>query len=245
MAKKYIRYWFSALPFTVALKVLAAYLFTKIFNNSLSFYFSQTGEDIILSTLINKEDGVYIDVGCNEPIKKSNTFLFYLKRWKGITIDANEDLIKKHKKIRKRDKAILAAVSNTVKEVTFYKSEQNSVSTISENFYNENKSKWDYSETQILHTKTLTSILNENLEKGTVIDLLTIDVEGIDLEVLEGINFKLYRPKMIVVEAHGFSFDNIEQNSIYQLLVANNYTLHGFAIMNAYFKDAELSNNNL
>jgi FkbM family methyltransferase len=239
MAKKYIKYWFSALPFTVALKVLAAYLFTKVFRNSMGFYFSQTGEDIILSTLINKEGGTYVDVGCNDPIGKSNTFLLYLKGWKGITIDANEELIRKHRKIRKKDKAIFAAVSNTVKEVTFYKSDENAVSTISEDFYNENKSRWAYSKTQTLQTRTVTSILNENLEEGATIDLLTVDVEGIDLEVLEGIDFKIYRPKLIVIEIHGFLFENKEQNSIYRLLLANNYKLHGFVTMNAYFIDAE------
>lgn len=237
MSKKFIRYWFSALPFITALKVLVAYLFTKLFKN-FNFHFSQTGEDVILSALLRKEGGFYIDVGCNEPIGKSNIFFLYLKGWKGITIDANEELIKQHKKIRKKDKSICAAVSNTFKEVTFYKTGgSGAVSTISEEFYNANKARYNYSETQTVHTQTLTSILDKNTSPDVSIDLLSVDVEGIDLEVLQGLNFEKYRPGLIVVETHGFEIDNKEQHPVYQLLKRNNYRLLNFATMNAYFID--------
>ena len=241
MSKKFIAYWFSSLPFVTALKILMAYLFTKLFpRNTINFHFSQTGEDIILCNLLSMDGGFYIDVGCNEPIKGSNTFIFYLKGWKGITIDANSSLIRKYKKIRKLDTAICAAVSNKAEEVIFYKSDVHAVSTINQKYVHINKDRWRYTEAPI-HTRTLTSILDEHLPQGSAIDLLTIDVEGIDLEVLQGLSFENYRPGVIVVEDHNFAVETIESNPIYQLLTSHNYKLHGFATMNVYFVDRQQS----
>jgi len=247
--EKNIRYWFSALSFTVALRVFLLFVSKKLLGLPVSLYFSQTGEDIVISNLMPtfltklmpKEGGFYVDVGCNEPINKSNTFLFYLKRWKGINIDANQDLIHRHRKIRKYDISICAAVSNTEKEVTFYKSNTNTVSTISEEFYTDHKDRWAYIQKEQHTTKTLTSILDENLLPGTAIDLLSVDVEGIDLEVLQGMNFEKYRPKLVVVELHAFSINKKENDPIYQLLTDSGYYLHAYATMNAYFIDSKLS----
>lgn len=241
--KKYIRYWFSALPFRFALGLSVTYSIKKILKIPIHFYFSQTGEDVILSTLLSKEKGFYVDIGCNEPLDKSNTFIFYLKGWRGITVDADEGVISRHKKIRLYDKAICAAVSNTVKEVTFYKSKVNAVSTIAEDFYEKHKEHWDYTEAVTVSTLTLTSLLDQNLPPGTAIDLLTVDVEGIDFEVLQGLDFEKYRPRLIVVEDHEFSLEERKNNPIYQLLTYNRYRLQGFATMNAYFLDSDVSQN--
>lgn len=239
MSKKFIAYWFSSLPLVTALRILMAYLFTKLFSrNTINFHFSQTGEDIILSNLLSKDGGFYIDVGCNEPIKGSNTFIFYLKGWKGIAVDANSSLIRRYQKIRKRDTVVCAAVSNKVQEVIFYKSDVHAVSTINEKYFDINKHRWNYTQASI-QTRTLTSILDEHLPQGSAIDLLTIDVEGIDLEVLQGLSFENYRPGVIVVEDHNFEVETKESNPIYQLLLHQNYKLHGYAAMNVYYVDKQ------
>lgn len=241
-------YWFTALSFRTALKVYLLHVIKKRLHLPFNIFFSQTGEDILISKTIStflkkiksNAGGFYIDVGCNEPIIKSNTFRFYLERWKGITIDANAALIDKHKKIRKMDIPICAAVSDTVKEVVFYKSNTNAVSTISNEFYALNKDRWKYTQEEKLTTRTLTSILDENLPQDTEIDFMSVDVEGIDLEVLQGMNFEKYRPKLIIIELHGFSVDNKEKYPIYQLLTSNGYRLYAFATMNVYFIDSKL-----
>jgi FkbM family methyltransferase len=244
MFKKHSSYWFAALPSVLALKIFLTFSFKKLFRLPVNFHFSQTGEDVILLSILQKLPGIalkkkgfYIDVGCNQPIEKSNTFLFYLMGWKGITIDANDKLINAHKKIRKLDTPVCAAVSNRAQEVTFYKSDSDAISTIAENVYNANKNYFTYSECQTLYTKTLTSVLDANVPSGTAIDLLSVDVEGIDLAVLQGLDFKKYRPKLIIIEAHDFSTEGMQQHAIYQLLIQNNYRFYGFIVMNAYFVD--------
>jgi FkbM family methyltransferase len=250
MFKKYSRYWFSALPSLTALKIFLAFSLKKLFRLPVNFHFSQTGEDVILLSILQKLPGIplkkkgfYVDVGCNQPIEKSNTFLFYLMGWKGITIDANAELIDEHRKIRRFDTPVCAAVSSSVREVTFYKSPSHAISTIAEGVYLANRSYFTYSASQQLHTRTLTSVLDEHVPKGTAIDLLSIDVEGIDLEVLQGLDIRKYRPKLIIIEAHDFSVVSLEQHAIYQLLTQHHYRFYGFIVMNAYFVDEALFKN--
>ena len=66
------------------------------------------------------EIGFYLDIGCNDPITYSNTWLLYLKGWKGIAIDANPTLIERYKSTRTRDIAITAVISDVEQEVDFY-----------------------------------------------------------------------------------------------------------------------------
>ena len=47
---------------------------------------------------------------------------------------------------------------------------------------------------------SLKKILDKYLEKGKKIDLLSVDVEGMDLEVLKSNDWKKYRPKVIICE---------------------------------------------
>jgi len=59
---------------------------------------------------------------------------------------------------------------------------------------------------------TLDSVL-QKYKAPNKIDLLSLDVEGYELEVLKGINFELYSFKFILVETKNFIDTNIYLNS--------------------------------
>jgi FkbM family methyltransferase len=225
---------------SVYLKFLTFVVLRKLFNIRAKFVFSQTGEDMILFMLLRQvpdEDFFYIDVGCNDPVSDSNTFLFYLNGGSGICIDGNKSLIDKHKKIRPRDISICSLVSDEVEEVTFYMSKENRVSTASETYKTENADRWEFGETQKLKTRTLNEILDSNLPKGQAIHLLSIDVEGYDFKVLKSINLEQYQPQVIVIEMHDFVLDSdfLKSNEIILYLQSYGYSLKYFATFNAYF----------
>lgn len=204
----------------------------------ITFSFSQGAEDIISPYLLeNKQKGVFVDVGCNEPVRFSNTFSFYLQGWTGINIDANKELIRKCKRIRKKDISICAAVSDSEKEVTFHKSKESAVSTIDLERLKEWEKLWtfDQSDRETVKTQTLTSILDQHFKPGLKIDLLSVDVEGHDFEVIKGLDFNKYRPKVIIIECH--SIENISETRIYNHLRLMGYNLKGFAVLNAYYVD--------
>ena len=232
--------WFKSLPFGLTVRLISLYLVRKVFRIPVTFSFSQGAEDIILGYLPLSGTGTYVDVGCNEPVRFSNTFNLYLQGWRGINIDANSELINKCKKIRKRDISICAAVSDTEREVTFHKAKISSVSTIDEERLVEWKKLWTFAEEdkETVITRTLTSILDENLTAGSQIDLLSIDDEGHDFQVLKSLDLARYKPKVIIIEIH--TIDKISETDIYQYLSANGYKLKYYAVLNAYFVDKDL-----
>lgn len=201
--------------------------------------YSQTGEDrIVMDLLKGIRNGFYVEVGSNDPMHYSNTFAFYCKGWRGITIDANASLVQKHRQLRKRDIPVCAAVSNVEEEVVFVEYDVHELSTISQQTVAilEREANTIKRETR-LHTVTLTSILQEYLPKATPIDLLSIDVEGHDLNVLQSIDLTAYRPKVVVIEMHDFRLEEYYANPIYQHLIDRGYVFAGYAIWNGYFVD--------
>ena len=78
------------LPLGQFLAKLGAETARKLFNGSAAFTYAQNAEDILIMSLLDwPTAGFYVDVGCNLPEKRSNSFLFYLRGGHGIGIDAN------------------------------------------------------------------------------------------------------------------------------------------------------------
>ena len=81
-------------------------------------------------------------------------------------------------------------------------------------------------ETISVPVRRLEEILDENLPPHTTIDFLSVDVEGLDLEVLRSNNWRKYRPKVILAESWGSSLDNIYKDEVYIFLHSLGYELH-------------------
>ncbi|MEE9409086.1 MAG: FkbM family methyltransferase [Polaribacter sp.] len=227
--------------FKTALKFKAHNFFKKFVKIKYKETYSQLGEDIAITHLLEKhlnlQNGFYIDVGCNHPIHCSNTFLLYRKGWSGITIDLNKELISLHKMERKGDVQVNTAISDKNESVKVYEFQDNSISTINSDFFNEMKThKKVISDSKLINTLTLNEIVLEH--NVTKIDLLCIDVEGHDLKVLKSLDLTKYRPKLIVVEMlDSFSFNNLNESEICTYLKTYNYKLIGYLIANGYFID--------
>lgn len=228
----------NRMPILDIIKFNLLLLARRIFFKNANVQFSQTGEELIILHLlkgINK--GFYIDVGCNHPYKISNTFELYLKGWKGICIDANSSLVNLFQKKRRKDLVLFAAVSDKVEEVTFTEYKYNELNTIDSKVSEKLSLSYDVKNQIILKTLTLTDILNKHLPANYCIDLLSVDVEGNDYKVLTSLDFNLYRPKLIVVEIHGYNLSTITKSDIYRFLTSIEYELVNFATMNGYFMD--------
>jgi FkbM family methyltransferase len=180
--------------------------------------YSQFGEDCVLYQIFGgrkNKRGFYVDVGCHHPRKGSNTYFLYKLGWRGILIDLELSKIYACKILRPNDTSVLAAVSNTEEKVKIFSPRPFSVlTTISK----------DAANGEIV-TKTLTSIINSTKYINKEIDLLSIDVEGVDLKVLEGLNFKIYNPKVIVVESWVKNIADIYSGEIHKFLSKKGYEI--------------------
>ena len=77
--------------------------------------------DLVIDRIFSKiKKGVYIDLGCNHPIKYNNTYLLYKRGWCGINIDSDRKSIDEFNKFRKNDHNVNALISSKNREIKYY-----------------------------------------------------------------------------------------------------------------------------
>ncbi len=208
--------------------------------------FSQEGEDMILSRIIGeKKDGFYVDVGAHHPKRFSNTYYFYKRGWKGINLDAMPGSMKLFQIIRSRDINLEIPISSNNEELTYYIFNEPALNgfskILSENRNIEGNDYFIVDEIP-LHTQTLTQILEVYLPINTTIDFLTIDVEGLDYEVLKSIDFQKYQPRLILVELLNNNLEEVLKSNVTLFLKSNGYSLHYKTLNTAFFlKNSDLN----
>lgn len=202
--------------------------------------YSQCGEDMVLRYLLShiKKSGFYVDVGCHHPRRGSNTYHFYKnKGWNGILIDLEPTKIYACKLLRWRDKCILAAVNDAPKLVTIYSPKEFSVlATI-----NPEATTSNFKAIGTITSRTLTEILDSSLAPSNF-ELLSIDVEGVDLQVLKGLDFNKYKPEFICIEIWE-AIDGLNallNSEINQFLNSKNFTLASWAGKSMIYKQYPL-----
>ena len=223
-----------------ALRFSIVYGVKRLLNQDASINYSQTGEDALIRSLLDEtRPGFYVDVGCHDPIRSSNTLSLYMHGWRGVNVDANPDLIRRFQAVRLRDVAVCAAVSDQECGMLFHEFENPLVSTLASDALAEWETKWKKRGERLVQTRRLDSILEEHLPPDTEIDLLSIDVEGYDLNVLKSVNLDIYRPKLIIIEMHHFDPTRCGDNDIARYLGERAFRLVGYDSLNGYFVDAK------
>ncbi len=213
----------------------------KFFLNRLLLKsYSQNKEDLILENLLNKNHnkGFYIDIGAHDPIIDNNTFKFYKKGWKGILIEPIYSKYSKIKQKRPRDIILNIGVGNKNSLSKFYEFEISTLSTFDKQtakLYEKNGYKIK-SIKQIKISK-LSDILDLNRRKFKNIDILDIDVEGLELNILKSNNWKKYKPTIILIESERFieSKDDEYFNIIYKYMISKGYVLKYFNGLNSIY----------
>lgn len=187
--------------------------------------YSQEGEDLILWRIFAKKPvGFYVDVGAHHARRFSNTYIFYLRGWRGINIDATPGSMVSFRQDRPHDINIEAAIANEQKELTFFMFRDRAL-----NSFDEAKSRrlvnagHDILQEQKIQTCRLTEILQNYLPDGQEIDFLSIDVEELDLEVLKSNDWQRYRPVYILFEDKSFDATNPQVNETHRFMVSQNY----------------------
>jgi FkbM family methyltransferase len=136
--------------------------------------------------------------------------------------------------VRPQDHNVTAAISDQKSTVKVYSFGHYSlVSTIDEQTALKNID--NIQSTREVETKTLDEIIEESPFAGRQIDLLTIDAEGHDLNVLKSLDFKKYKPKLVIVESHLMNIDQIMETEMYQLLKGRGYYLINWVGFSLFF----------
>ena len=198
-------------------------------------YFSFSGVDILIQNIFrNKKKGFYIDIGCQHPIRNNNTYLLYKKGWSGINVDLDQGNIDLFNSSRPSDHNVSIAVSNKIGEADlFYFHDKSPINTI-----DKKTSQFQNAKVQSIKkvkTNTLNNIIKSSKYSDKKFDFLSIDVEGHELQVLQGLDFSMYSPDVIVVEyldlsvskleIKNLNIENIINSEVYKYLTSINYIL--------------------
>ena len=187
-------------------------------------YYSQHGEDFVLSEIFEgNHSGFFVEVGCIDGRRFSNTLTFEERGWTGMCVEAHAgyiDLLR-----RNRPNSIIchcAAGEDDENEVSFYANSRGSLSTLDrdkEAYFREKYGEYFTGfEEQRVRKRRLASLFAEYSIKE--IDILSIDIEGYELAALKGIDFGKCRPKVLVIES-----ENLEhERRIDDVLIPNGYT---------------------
>lgn len=203
-------------------------------------FYSQAGEDMLLSLYYEgkKHKGFYVDVGAHHPYRFSNTAYFYKRGWRGINIEPTPSLFKAFPRLRRRDINLNVGIGNGEK-LTFYVFNEGALNTFDPEIARSRDGSYDGKYRIIdrieVQTRTLADILDKHLPAGTPIDLLTIDVEGMDFAVLKSNDWTRYLPQFILVECES-ELDDLSDDEIYQFLHAKGYSIAGRTLYTTLFK---------
>lgn len=188
-------------------------------NQYLSMNYGQDSEDAYLREKIgNKTKGFYVDIGAHHPMRFSNTYWAYLIGWNGINIEPNEDLYELLNKYRERDINLNCGVSNEERILKYYKFGEPAFNTFCTEEFEGIRKPIEIKEVQVYRLSTI-------LEKYNVkeIDILNIDVEGLEEDILISNNWDKYTPKYIIVEQKNITVEALVNSNIYKLLIKKGY----------------------
>jgi FkbM family methyltransferase len=206
-------------------------LFYNLYTNERNKYYSQHNQDWLISENFFKDrkDGFFCDVGGNHPLYINNTRYFEELGWAGAVFEPLPYMQKLWKQHRKA-KFFPYAASDSEGEVSFaivkdVSGWEDMLSYVKET----SKVNYDYKTKDIfVKTRPLKDVFKE--ENMTLIDYMSIDVEGHEIQVLKGIDFNEVKINVLTIENNfgGSSGDSqYGDDEIRRIMFENGYILWG------------------
>lgn len=167
--------------------------------------YAQNFEDVMLwRALKGVGTGHYIDVGAAHPDVDSVTRAFYDRGWSGLNIEPVPGSAHLLKASRPRDITLQTALGNKAGTTSFFVVGGNGatypgLSTAIAPIGEAHRSSFQVHEIEVA-VDTLAAVCHRHVEGP--IHFLKVDVEGAEHAVLEGADFGVFRPWIVLLEAH-------------------------------------------
>jgi len=219
--------------------------------------FSQFGEDLILKfvfDILKKknliQDITYLDIGGNYPYAISNTCFLYQSGCKGVVIEPNPLLYQEFKKARPNDTVLNIGIhfaQNEEKTMPFYmfNNEANGASTFDKDqadLYLKLSEAANNYETIQVKVENINTIIKEYFS-DVAPTFISIDVEGIDLDIIKSLDFQKYRPYFWCIETAEPSVGNVlgaKLNDTIDFMKSKDYVIYADTHVNTIFIDKGL-----
>jgi len=181
---------------------------------------SQLFQELFVTSALDFRNGYFVEVGGTDGIVLSNTLTLEKLGWKGAifepcrfwhqALEMNRECFLDFRAVTNRDNEIVSFSETLIPEL----------STITSKKPNDG---WSFSRNESLDYPVETVTLNTALKQlgfPSDLDYLSIDTEGTELDVLEGLNFSLFNFKVITVE---IAEDPVKGVRIKELLEGNGF----------------------
>jgi FkbM family methyltransferase len=203
--------------------------------------YSQEGEDLVLLRLFERRrEGFYVDVGAHHPMRFSNTCIFHERGWRGINIDPDPTAIALFQKCRPDDTNLQLGISDVSGTLNYYYFNEHALNTFDPVLARKREHIPGYRLEKVLSVpvRRLEEVLAESLPANQLIDFLSVDAEGYDLNVLKSNNWSRFRPSFVLAEALECTLVGVSENPICKYLFYEGYELYAKTINTLVFRDA-------
>ena len=202
---------------------------------------SQCGEDLILRylfDLLRIARPSYIDIGAHHPRYYNNTYLFYRQGARGVNIEPDTSLYATLRRGRRHDINLNIGIGPHAAELDFFVMSQRALNTFSVSEARNCVARYGLSIVEARRVKVQTFAQAVDGHMGRTPDLVSLDVEGLDLDILRSIDFSRHRPHVFCVETISYAAGDgsgVKIAEIPALMQQNGYRLYADTYINSIY----------
>lgn len=181
--------------------MVAAAIVPRVIGDKFISY-AQNREDVVLwRALGSVPDGRYVEIGANDPEHFSITKAFYDRGWRGLAVEPMPSFAAALREARPEDVVVEAAVGDEDGSITLHAIEDSGLSTVLDDVSSGHEADGRVVQDLEVRSMRLDTLLREHGFDSVPVHFLVVDVEGAERAVLSGVDFRAWRPWVVVVEA--------------------------------------------
>jgi FkbM family methyltransferase len=205
--------------------------------------YSQAGEDVVVKWLFYNYLGLerirYLEIGTNDPVNCNNTYMLYrFFGCTGVCVEPDPTLIAPIRARRERDTVLNVGISASDEPMTFCIMDDPGFNSASEEYADKIVREMGRKVERIIEvpTRTIDSILDEYFPEG--VEFVSIDTEGMELEILKSMDFEKHRPLCLCVETVENQGGRFEKTAVVgEFLREKGYEVYADTFINTIFWD--------
>ncbi|MFO0825275.1 MAG: FkbM family methyltransferase [Gemmataceae bacterium] len=206
--------------------------------------FAQFAEDILISDMVQDlkiDHPTYLDIGSADPVKVNNTYLLYVLGGRGVLVEPNPAFHERTRKLRPEDKLLPVGIGiSDATEADYFMFNYNPLNTFDPEQVERLKKS---PEVKLVKTVKMPLVnINRAIEEnfgGKAPDIISIDIEGLDLAILRTLDFAKYRPKLVCAETIMTNTPKHNPDTT-PFMIGHGYEVRGMTLANTIYVDSKL-----
>lgn len=205
--------------------------------------YSQSGEDRIIKFVFDTlaiRQYRYLDIGAHHPTRSNNTYLFYTLGGSGVLIEPNPRWASLITRVRPRDVCLNVGLAGQDRSrIPFYVMKSDTLCTFSKREAERMVSECGEAISEVRHLDVLAPRTVLSAHFSEALSLVSLDVEGLELEILEEFDLQRYRPAVFCIETISYAINGsgVKSSEIADFMAASGYMVFADTHINTIFVD--------